>query len=99
MSKMKKLLALLLALVMMLTLLPLAAADSARLTESEDIVPEGLGSGAPKWTEETTDDGWIKVINEGGEELLSTCDSEEELLRAYDQFALELFEDDEEENP
>lgn len=41
----------------------------------------------------------LKVINEGGEELLSTCDSEEELLRAYDQFALELFEDDEEENP
>ena len=40
----------------------------------------------------------LKVINEGGEELLSTCDSEEELLRAYDQFALELFEDEEEEN-
>ena len=40
----------------------------------------------------------LKVINEGGEELLSTCDTEEELLKAYDQFALELFDDDEEEN-
>ena len=40
----------------------------------------------------------LKVINEGGEELLSTCDTEEELLKVYDQFALELFDDDEEEN-
>lgn len=39
----------------------------------------------------------LKVINEGGEELLSTCDSEEELERAYEEFSQELFDDEEEE--
>ena len=49
--------------------------------------------------EEDQDAGLIilKVIQENGEEILSTCDTEEELLRAYDQFSLELFEDEEEE--
>ncbi len=50
--------------------------------------------------EEDPDAGLIilKVINVGGEEMLSTCDTEEELLRVYDQFSLELFEDEEDEN-
>ena len=50
--------------------------------------------------EEDPDAGLIilKVIQEKGEEILSTCDSEEELLRAYDQFSQELFDDEEEEN-
>jgi len=38
----------------------------------------------------------LKVIQENGEEILSTIDDEEELQRAYDQFCLELEEDEEE---
>ena len=38
----------------------------------------------------------LKVIQENGEELLSTCDSEEEEMRVYDQLSQELFEDEEE---
>ena len=51
MSKMKKLLALLLALTMLLALATTAYANG------------------DKWTEEATDDGWIKVTNEGGKTL------------------------------
>ena len=49
--------------------------------------------------EEDPDDGLIimKVIQENGEELLSTCDTEEELNAAYDAFMELLF--DEEEGP
>ena len=39
----------------------------------------------------------LKVIQENGEELLSTCDTEEEELRAYEQFSQELFADEDEE--
>ena len=57
MSKMKKLLALLLALIMVLALAPTAYADG------------------DKWSAEETDDGWIKVINEGGKTLGYSPDS------------------------
>ena len=50
--------------------------------------------------EENPDNGLIilKVIEEDGEELLSTCDSEAELDAAYDAF-MELLEEDEEDAP
>ncbi|MCI2057063.1 MAG: DUF1292 domain-containing protein [Oscillibacter sp.] len=38
----------------------------------------------------------LKVIEENGEELLSTCDNEEELNAAYDAFMEILFEDEDE---
>ena len=40
----------------------------------------------------------LKVIQEAGEELLSTCDSEEELSTAYDAL-MELLFDEEEDTP
>lgn len=39
----------------------------------------------------------LKVLQEDGEEVLSTLDSEEELEAVYEKFMEELFEDDEEE--
>ena len=47
--------------------------------------------------EEPEDDGLIilKVIHEGGEDLLSTLDSEEEADAVYEQFMELLFEDEE----
>ena len=39
----------------------------------------------------------LKAIQENGEELLSTPDSEEELQAVYEEFMKELFADDEEE--
>lgn len=33
------------------------------------LTPEELGSGEVKWSEEKTDDGWVKVTNENGETL------------------------------
>ncbi len=49
-------------------------------------------------TAEEEDTGLIilKVVQENGEELLSTCDSEEELNQAYDAFMEILFDDEEE---
>jgi hypothetical protein len=46
---------------------------------------------------ENPDNGLIilKVIQENGEELLSTCDGEEELDRAYEEFMQQLFDDEE----
>ena len=38
----------------------------------------------------------LKLLQENGEELLSTCDSDEELDAAYDAFVELLFDDDEE---
>ena len=38
----------------------------------------------------------MKAIEENGEELLSTLDSEEELTEVYELFMAELFEDEEE---
>ena len=48
--------------------------------------------------EEDPDNGLIilKVLHENGEDLLSTCDTEEELEAAYDAFMEELFDDEEE---
>lgn len=40
----------------------------------------------------------LKVIQENGEELLSTIDDEEELQTVYDQFMEYLFADDEDED-
>lgn len=50
-------------------------------------------------TVEEEDTGLIilKVVQEDGEELLSTCDSDEELDQAYDAFMEILFDEDEEE--
>ena len=49
-------------------------------------------------TEESEDDGLVilKSIEENGEELLSTLDSDEELNAVYDLFMERLFEDEEE---
>lgn len=41
---------------------------------------------------------FMKVIQENGEELLSTLDSDEEAEMVYNAFMEELFEDEEEEN-
>ena len=55
-------------------------------TESEDY--EAL---------EDPDSGLIimKVIHENGEDLLSTCDTDEELQAAYEAFMEELYDDEE----
>ncbi len=47
---------------------------------------------------EDPDSGLIimKVLHEDGEDILSTCDSDEELQAAYDAFMEELFDDEEE---
>ncbi|MCI2058612.1 MAG: DUF1292 domain-containing protein [Oscillibacter sp.] len=49
-------------------------------------------------SEDEPDSGLIilKIIEENGEELLSTCDSDEELNAAYDAFMEILFDDSEE---
>ena len=41
----------------------------------------------------------LKVIQENGEELLSTIDDEDELQAVYEQFMEILFHEDEEETP
>ena len=48
--------------------------------------------------EDSDEDGLVilKSIQENGEELLSTLDSEEELTEVYELFMAELFEDEEE---
>ena len=48
--------------------------------------------------EESDDYGLVilKSVQEDGEELLSTLDSEEELTEVYELFMAELFEDEEE---
>jgi len=48
---------------------------------------------------ENPDNGLVilKVIQENGEELLSTCDTDEELDAAYDEFMQILFADEDEE--
>ena len=50
--------------------------------------------------EENPDNGLIilKVLHEDGEDLLSTCDTEEELEAAYEAFMEELFDDEEEDS-
>ena len=48
--------------------------------------------------EDDPDNGLVilKTIHEDGEDLLSTCDTEEELEAAYDAFMEDLFSDEEE---
>lgn len=50
--------------------------------------------------EENSDTGLVilKVIEENGEELLSTCDTEEELNQVYDVFMEMLYEEDDSDN-
>lgn len=47
---------------------------------------------------EDPDSGLIimKVLHENGEEILSTCDTDEELEKAYEAFLEELFDDEDE---
>ena len=49
--------------------------------------------------ENLEDDGLVilKVIHEDGEDLLSTCDTEEEMDAAYEALMAELFADEDEE--
>lgn len=96
MKKMKKLIALILALAMVLAL----AACSGEPSGSGETAPEAtteavqqaaytveeLGSGNPKWTEEVTADGWVKVTNEGGDTLGYSKDSGVTLIQV-DGFA------------
>ena len=59
--------------------------------DGNDIVLEDVD-------EESDDYGLVilKSVQEDGEELLSTLDSEEELTEVYELFMAELFEDEEE---
>lgn len=81
MKKMNKLIAVLLALTMVLSLAACggdttpdttaAGGETAGTTApiSGNSTVEPLGSGNPKWTEEETADGWVKVTNDGGDTL------------------------------
>ena len=68
MKQHKQLIALLLAVFMLVTLAPGMGTASAQGTDPSayPIAPEELGSGAVRWSEETTEDGWVKVTNEDG---------------------------------
>lgn len=50
------------------------------------VEPEELGSGEKKWSEETTEDGWIKVSNGDGETLGYSPDSGVKLIQ-HDGYA------------
>lgn len=87
MKKMKRFTALLLVLAMVLALAACGGetTDPTDVTGNESVqetVPassdytvEPLGSGNPKWTEEETADGWMKVTNDGGDTLGYSKDS------------------------
>ena len=95
MKNMKKLMAALLALVMVLGLAacqpggstPSDTPDasggpetSAPVANTGDL--EELGSGDVKWKEETTSDGWVKITNEGGATLGYSKESGVQLLQS-----------------
>ena len=71
---------------------------------SEEYGPEFItvtdedGNDIEDVDEESDDYGLVilKSVQEDGEELLSTLDSEEELTEVYELFMAELFEDEEE---
>ena len=94
MKNMKKLMAALLALVMVLGLAacqpggstPSDTPDasggpetSAPVANTGDL--EELGSGEVKWSEEKTADGWMKVTNQGGATLGYSPDSGVKLIQ------------------
>ena len=86
----KKLLSLLLALTMVLGMVACGPASNpedttpsetdpvettAPVTAEYPLTPEELGAGEVKWSETTTEDGWIEVTNEGGTTLGYSPDS------------------------
>lgn len=92
MKRTKKFLALLLALCMMLSMAacgadtPAAAETTSAPVSAEPVASEELGSGSVKWSESTTEDGWVQVTNEGGETLGYSADSGVKLIQV-DGFA------------
>lgn len=75
--------------------------DKPAVELSYPVEPEELGSGTPKWTEEKTADGWMKVTNENGVTLGYSADSGMKLVQ-HDGYAfkdlnrngkLDLYED------
>ncbi|MGI5929180.1 glycoside hydrolase family 3 N-terminal domain-containing protein [Pseudoflavonifractor sp.] len=60
---------------------PAPTGSGAQPTGEYPITPEELGSGEVKWSEEETDDGWMKVTNEGGETLGYSPDSGVSLIQ------------------
>ena len=65
---------------------PAPTGSSAQPTGEYPITPEELGSGTPKWSEEETADGWMKVTNTDGETLGYSPDSGISLIQV-DGFA------------
>lgn len=68
------------------------------MLEHEGTVYQAFFPAETEGEEEDEDAGLVilKVINENGEELLSTLDSEEEAEAVYELFMEEIFDDEEE---
>lgn len=94
MKRMKKWLAALLALAMLLSLAACNPSGSEESDAPSTEDPEGsaqvvqdygleeLGSGDVKWKEETTSDGWVKITNDGGATLGYSKESGVQLLQS-----------------
>lgn len=69
------------------------------MLEHEGTVYQAFFPAETEGEEEDEDAGLVilKVINENGEELLSTLDSEEEAEAVYELFMEEIFDDEDEE--
>lgn len=69
------------------------------MLEHEGTVYQAFFPAQTEGEEEDEDAGLVilKVINENGEELLSTLDSEEEAEAVYELFMEEIFDDEDEE--